>query len=199
MAYTNLAEVRALEEMSDTSLIPDATITEAIAYAEELIDRFTGTSWEHKTFTVTLTGNGAGTIRLADDEGRPILYPQTLTSVTVDSVAQTTTAWALYPEGHIVRDEGSFTSTHPGRNVVVSGTAGITSAAPEDIKWCARTIARQYILDLVGRVPDRAMSLNTSEGVVTIAQASGHPDRPTSLPEVNARLVRRRQRGPTFI
>jgi len=196
--YCSLAEVRAMEEMDDATAVPDATITEAIAYAEELIDRFTGTSWIYKTFSVTLSGSNDSAIRLKDDEGRAILYPRTISSCTVDGTSQTTAGWALYPEGVVVRDTGYFTNTFPGRNVVVVGTAGLTTAAPEDIAWCARTIARQYILDLISRLPDRATGVNTSDGTIMLAQASAHPDRPTSLPDVNARLVRRRQRGPSI-
>lgn len=197
--YTTVAEVRAMEDMEDASAISDDLITEAIDYAEELIDRFTGTSWVYKSFSTTITGNDRTSILLRDIEGRVILYPQTLTSVTIDGDAVAdTSGWALYPEGILTRDTGVFTDTFPGRNIVVAGTAGITSAAPNDIAWCARTLARQYILDLVSRVPDRATGVQTPDGNITFAQASAHPDRPTSLPEVNARLVRRRQRGPGF-
>jgi len=200
MAYTTLAIVRALPEMEDVTVILDAHITDAIDYATELIDHFTGTSWEAKAFTTTLTGNGKDHILLRDVDGRVILYPQTLSSVTIDSVAQTTTDWALYPEGLIVQDStgGGFTFTAPGRNIVVSGTAGITSTVPEDIQWCARVIARQNILERFSRVNDRATTLQTADGQVNIAVASAHPDRPTAVPEVNARLVRRRQIGPVF-
>ena len=198
MAYTDLATVRALPEMEDDTVILDAHITEAIAYATELIDRFTGTSWEAKAFSVTMTGNGRNNIQLKDDEGRVIMFPISLTNVEIDDVTQTTTDWALYPEGVVVTDSGSFTYTKPGRNILIEGTAGLTTTAPEDIQWCARVIARQHILERFSRVNDRATTLQTSDGQINVAVASAHPDRPTAVPEVNARLVRRRQRGPTF-
>jgi len=194
--YCTIAEIRALEEMDDETAIPDDTITEAIDYAEELIDRFTGTSWVYKSYSLTLTGNGKDSIRMVDDEGRTIMFPRTIASCTIDGTSQTTANWALHPEGIITRDSGAFTFKHPGRNVVISGTAGLTSSAPQDIAWCARTIARQYLIELVSRLPERATGLNTPDGNIMLAQASAHPDRPTSLPDVNARLVRRRQRGP---
>lgn len=196
--YCTLAEVRAMEELGDSSVISDDLITEAIDYAEELIDRFTGTSWVYKPFTVTLSGNGLSSLQLRDDEGRVIMFPRTLASVSIDGSSVSTAGWALYPEGIIVRKSGAFTVTHPGRNVTITGTAGMTSTVPNDIAWCARTIARQYIIDLVSRLPERATGLQSPDGNITLAQASAHPDRPTSLPEVNARLVRRRQRGPTI-
>lgn len=71
-------------------------------------------------------------------------------------------------------------------------------APPETIRWCVRRIARQYALDLVSRVPDRALQLQTEFGSVQLAQAGG-PWRPTSLPEVNAHLNRYRVRLPFFL
>ncbi|MBC9714500.1 hypothetical protein H9Y04_18235 [Streptomyces sp. TRM66268-LWL] len=70
-------------------------------------------------------------------------------------------------------------------------------APPETIRWCVRKIARQYVLDLVSRVPDRALQLQTEFGSIQLAQAGGNW-RPTSLPEVNAQLNRYRVRLPFF-
>ncbi|MFF4408120.1 hypothetical protein [Streptomyces sp. NPDC001404] len=71
--------------------------------------------------------------------------------------------------------------------------------APETIRWCVRTLARQWCLDLVSRIPDRALQLQSEFGSVQLAQAGG-PWRPTSLPEVNAQLNRYRVRVPfTFL
>jgi len=193
--YTSIAEVRALDNLSDATTWPDATITEAIEYAEELIDNYTGTSWIHKAFTVTLDGKGGRAILLRNDEGYPVLFLRTITAVTIDGVSLSPadwSSWGLYPSGKVIRDSGSFPWATEGRNVVISGTAGVTSAAPKDISWAARTVAAQYAKDLVSRVPDRAMQVQNDFGTVMMAQASSNPDRPTSLPEVNARLARRR-------
>lgn len=192
--YASLAEVRAIDGMDDDTTFPDATVNEAIDYAEELIDRYTGTSWVYKSFSVTMSGNGRRSLQLIDDEGRIVLNPRTLSSVTVDGdVVSDTSGWALHPDGLIVRDSGTFATSTVGRNVVVSGTAGLTQTVPKDIAWAARTLARQYALDLVSRIPDRALQIQNDFGSVTLAQAGNHPDRPTSLPEVNARLARRKQ------
>lgn len=191
--YADLADLRALDGLDDSAVYSDATVNEAIDWAEGLVDRYTGTSWVAKAFSATLDGTGTARIRLVDDEGHPILYPQTITSATVDTVAQTTTGWVLRPEGVIVRDSGTFATATGGLNVVIAGTAGITATAPDDIAWCVRTIARQYLLDLLSRVPDRALQVQNDFGTVQLAQPGTHPDRPTSIPEVNARLARRRQ------
>ncbi|WP_030240802.1 MULTISPECIES: hypothetical protein [unclassified Streptomyces] len=66
---------------------------------------------------------------------------------------------------------------------------------PETIRWCVRTLARQYVLDHVSRIPDRALQLQSEFGSIQLAQAGGHW-RPTSLPEVNAKLNLYRVRLP---
>lgn len=71
----------------------------------------------------------------------------------------------------------------------------VENPTPETIRWCVRTLARQYALDHVSRIPDRALQLQTEFGSVQLAQAGGSW-RPTSLPEVNARLNLYRQRLP---
>ena len=193
--YTSIGEVLAVDGLSDEATFPDATITEAIDWAEELIDRYTGTSWVYKAFSVTLSGNGRRAIRLTDDEGHPVLYPRSITTATESGVSIADfSGWALFPDGLVVRDDASWGSSSVGRNIVVAGTAGFSVSAPEDIGWCARTLARQYAIDLVSRIPDRALQIQNDFGTVQLTQASSHPDRPTSLPDVNARLSRRRQR-----
>lgn len=66
---------------------------------------------------------------------------------------------------------------------------------PEVIRWCVRTLARQYVLDHVSRIPDRALQLQSEFGSIQLAQAGGNW-RPTSLPEVNAKLNLYRARLP---
>jgi hypothetical protein len=66
---------------------------------------------------------------------------------------------------------------------------------PETIRWCVRTLARQYVLDHVSRIPDRALQLQSEFGSIQLAQAGGNW-RPTSLPEVNAKLNLYRARLP---
>lgn len=191
--YATIAEVRATDGLDDETTFPDATVTEAIDWAEELIDRYTGTSWVAKAFTVTLSGDGSDSIQLRNYEGRPILFPISITSATIDGEAVAdTSGWKLYPNGVVWSDTDTFSKSSGGRNVVISGTAGATTSAPNDIAWATRTLARQYALDLVSRVPDRALQVQNEFGTVQLSQASSHPDRPTSLPEVNARLAHRR-------
>ena len=71
----------------------------------------------------------------------------------------------------------------------------VENPTPETIRWCVRTLARQYVLDHVSRIPDRALQLQSEFGSIQLAQAGGQW-RPTSLPEVNARLNLYRVRLP---
>lgn len=66
---------------------------------------------------------------------------------------------------------------------------------PETIRWCVRSLARQFVLDSVSRIPDRALQLQSEFGSIQLAQAGGSW-RPTSLPEVNAKLNLYRVRLP---
>lgn len=71
----------------------------------------------------------------------------------------------------------------------------VDNPTPEIIRWCVRAIARQYVLDTVSRIPDRALQLQSEFGSIQLAQAGG-AFRPTSLPEVNAKLNLYRARLP---
>ena len=200
MAYASLAEMRALDGLDDTTTFPDADVTAAVAQAEAEIDRYCFTTFEHKVFSSTVSGNARRHIQLVDDEGYPILYLRTLTSVaeTQDGVTENIASgvynnWRLYPEGIIIKDENTFPHDDQGRNIVIAGTAGLTSAAPTIVAWAARKLARFHLLEDVSRTDERALSMVTDFGNVMLAQASNHPERPTSLPEVNARLARYRQ------
>lgn len=189
MSYCTITNVRSVQGLDDVSIYPDAIVTEAITQAEETIDAYTGTSFTYKAFTVTLDGTNSDAIRV------PHLFLRTLTSVTVDGAAQTTTGWALHDDGYIVRGTGTFTYTHPGLNVVITGTAGATSAAPAEIAWAARTLAIGNLLQLENRVPDRALAVQSEFGNIAVAQAGGQ-NRPTEYPAVNAVLNRHKHRPP---
>ncbi|MFF4430503.1 hypothetical protein ACFYZ4_15180 [Streptomyces sp. NPDC001513] len=118
MSYVTIDELRALDGLEDSSLFADSTLSEAIDYAVETVESYTGQKW---------------------------------------------------------------------------GTA--ENPTPATIEWCVRTLARQYCLDLVSRIPDRALQLQSEFGSIQLSQAGG-TWRPTSLPEVNAQLNRYRVRLP---
>lgn len=201
MAYATTADVRAVSKedaVGDENQVPDSDITAGISYAETVIDQYCGTSFEFRTFSVTIDGNGASSIRLVSDEGRTVMYPQTLTSATIDGTAVDAgelATWKLHRHGVIARVEGLFPAAVGGRNVVVVGTAGMTSAPPVDIAQAASLIARQFALDAFNRANRRALTI-TDElgGQALLAQPGKHG--PTGIPEVNQILKNRRRRRP---
>tara|TARA_R110000744_G_scaffold78022_2_gene154011 strand:- start:689 stop:1267 length:579 start_codon:yes stop_codon:yes gene_type:complete len=189
MTYASEADLLAADGMDDAVVTAEMR-TAALEYADGLIDKYCGTSFVHKPFSVTLDGNG----RIDITSG--VLFPQTLISVTVSGVAVADmSGWGLHEDGWIIRDTGAFTSVIVGRNVVIAGTAGVSATPPDGIAWCALTIARQHILDQVSRIPDRALSVANEFGNIMLAQAGGFW-RPTNLPDVNAVLNRHRHRPP---
>jgi len=199
MAYTTLVIVRAMEGMvGETTAYPDATIATGILWAEELIDEYTGTSWTAKSTSMTIDGSGTSRLTLEDPyDQRRVLFPRTVSAISVDGTDEISLvgSWALFPEGFILRDEGTFTYTWPGRNVVITVTAGATTTVPEDIAYAARTIARQYALDQISRVEDRAVMLTTEMGTLRLSQPGSKY--PTGMPQVDAILNRRRHRPPS--
>lgn len=190
MAYATISEVRALDGLDDADAYPDAVIQEAIDLATEDIDGYTGATWEAKPFQVTVEANGRSTLVV------PVLFIRTLTAVTIDGEEVDASGWVVYDHGEIHRPDGYFS----GYQVTIEGTAGVTQchrcyvASPCDpIRWATRTLAGQYAKDLTSRIPDRALQVQSDFGSIQLAQAGG-PDRPTSLPEVNARLKRHRHK-----
>lgn len=195
MAYTTLADVRALDTLvGNETTYPDAAITEGIAWAKVVIDDYCGTSFEPEAFTVTVPGTGTAHLRPTWPDGHAVLFIQTITACTVDGTAVAdVSGWGVRDGSVVVRDTGTFTAPTVGDNVVLSGTAGV-AAVPADIAWCARTLARQYVLELNSKVPKRELTGGESSGFGLMAQAGGI-GRPTNLPDVNARLARNRHRA----
>lgn len=177
MAYTTLSEVRALDGLDDESLFPDSALNDAIAYAEELILDYCG-PWAPTSITLTFQGSATDVVTLG------VSGVRSLDSLTVNGTSAVSGASVTF-DGVLTLAEVAYADDL----IVVTVTAGYQSTAPERLSWAARTIARQYVLDLARRTPDRALSVASEYGTVQLAQAGG-PGRPTNLPDVNAVLQR---------
>jgi hypothetical protein len=182
MAYAVVADVRALDGLADTTVFPDATLQDGIDFATELIDGYCGTSFETKNFSVTLDGSGSFV------QATGVLFIRSLTSVTIDGVAQTLSDLVYANDGTLRHKNGYFPSWWWGQNVVVAGTAGVTAVAGPRIKWACRTIARDYCLNLHSRIPSRALTVSNDLGQIEVRAQAGGPGRPTNMPDVNAVL-----------
>lgn len=199
--YTDLATVRSMEGMADSVVFTDEIINNAMNEADLLIDDYTGTSWTAKAWSMTVSGSASRRLTLEDpfNGQRRVLFPRSITAVTVDGTSQlaASSSWALFPEGFVLKDSGIFEYTAPGMNVVIAGTAGASTAAPVDIQLVARTLARQYALDTVSRVDDRAVMMTTEVGTIRLSQPGKRW--PTGMPQLDAILNRRRHRGPAIV
>lgn len=182
MAYATVAELRALDGLADNVVYPDVTLQEGIDFATELIDGYCGTSFESKVFSVTLDGTNRQWVVTG------VLFIRTLTSITIDGIAQTVGDFVGRDDGVVVWKTGFFTAQPWGENVVIGGTASVTTTVPKRIAWAARTIARQWCLELHSRLPSRALSVSNELGQFEMRAQAGAHDRPTNLPDVNAVL-----------
>jgi hypothetical protein len=191
--YATTSDLRALDGLGDATLYPDDLLSTSITYATQLIDSYCGASFEPRTFTAYCEPISR---RTPADVGRlrvPVIGPRTVTSATNwDGTALDVAAWTVEPEYAEVATDVLLT-----HRVTLTGTASATATVPTDVAWAARTVARQWLLDLHSRTPDRALSVQNDYGQVQLAQAGGK-NRPTSLPDVNAVLNRHRHRPPTF-
>lgn len=78
------------------------------------------------------------------------------------------------------RKDDVWTYTEPGNKVVIDYEFGAAKAAPNDIRWAARVLARYHLLEQVSRIPDRAISVQSEFGQIQLAQPG--MNRPTLCP-----------------
>ena len=202
--YFDVADLRALPDLSDETRYPDAALNSGQAYVESLIDRVCRTSFVYRQQVDTLSGSSIdarGQLRLT----KP--YPQQLISVTVDGLDLDDTGLAgltLSPAGMIGPQLAGPGYTYPvsqdwgpvggvfgvgTSNVIVTYTAGWSATCPADLSGAALKAARGWVLAQYGAsgAPDRAMSLTNEFGNVQLATAS--VKRPTGYPDVDAVIL----------
>ncbi len=194
MVYTTLAKVRALAGLvNETSAYPDAEIEAAILLTKVIIDDYTGTSFEYDTATIVLDGTGSTAIWTGVADLR------TVTSATINGDAVSdVSGWKVHPgKGKIVRDTGVFTWDKQGQNVSIVVTAGATSTVPGDILYAANHLTRWFTMRPHSGTDENVLTTQNEWGTTRYAQPDGKFG-PTSLPEVNAILRRRRSRPPAI-
>ncbi len=191
--YCSPAEVRAMPSITgESSTFPAADLVEAIAYSTELIDNYVGTSFVQRYQRDVLNGTDSQTIRATQ------MFPTTLLAASIDGTALTSseiTDTALFEDGAMMRKDDVWAYTSPGNKVLIEYEYGVGKAAPADIAWCAKTLARYWLLEQVSRIPDRAISVQSEIGQIQLAQPG--MNRPSPLPDVNVILNRHRHRAPT--
>lgn len=183
MAYATVDEVRNMDPLDKDPNYTDAMISDGIAWAKARIDEETGTSWEFESRTVVVDGSGGAQVSLG------VVGVQTITSATVDGApVADVSSWVARPGGVIWRGD-SLTFPTGVSNVEIVVTAGMAAAAPADIAYAARLLARRYVLDELSNPVQREIEM--AEFGPAAVGAYGGRGRPTPDPAVNAVLRRR--------
>lgn len=188
--------MRALDGLGNSAVHSDAEIDTSIILAKSTVDRYTGnvfgdvTTPAYDAFTTTLDGNGHRVIRLVDGNGATLFHARTVSSVTIDGVADAGITYKIKADGDLHRSSGAWSRASDGfgQNIVVVGTYGYSDTPPELITWACESIARFWLINLKSRMPDRALNLTTADGSYEVRAQSGGVGRPTAMPDVNTAL-----------
>jgi hypothetical protein len=180
--YADLAEIRALDALSNVTKYPEATLARARWQAEAKFEDATGVAWVPRHDRQVCFGDN--TTQLLTRWPRP----RSLIAVTINGAAAADlTLFSLYDIGVVERASGvtwprGTTSTG---NVVVEYTHGYDRPT-EDLRQAFLTYVRYLVLDTTSRIPDRASAYSTEFGTFQLVTAGFN--RPTGLPEIDVVL-----------
>lgn len=180
--YAELAEIRGLDALGNTSKYPTAVLDRARWQAEEKFEDATGVAWVPRHDRQVAFGDNTTQLLLRWPR------PRSLVAVTVNGTAAADlTAFSLYDTGLIERTSGVVwpTGVTSSGNIVVEYTHGY-DRPPEDLRMAFLAYVRYLVLDTTSRIPDRASSYSTDFGTFQLVTAGFN--RPTGLPEIDAIL-----------
>lgn len=184
--YVSLADVRALDGLSDTSKYPLARLAEVRSWFADKVEGTCGLSFVPRFGRVVLDGDDSTWLLL------PHLHVRSLQSVHIDGVAVTPlTDWHPYDSGKIARDDGGTFPAGVG-NVIVQYEHGL-DVPPESLREAALVAIRYKLLGDNSGIPDWATSLSTEGGTISGPRAG--PGRPFGIPEVDAVVAELTERG----
>lgn len=178
-----------MPNLADVTKFPDAKLTAAVAWFEELFEDYTGVAFETRTVTDErhyLTSSG--TIILDH------LYPRTVAAVRVYSSAAVSVAYGAGELADLRVDRsgilrrvslGEFTSSFG--LVAVDYTHYKTVTAPADVVEAAKVAVRAHLID--DYQANRQFAVATEAGIVRISQPG--PDRPFGIDSVDEVANRR--------
>lgn len=180
--YFDLADLRAMKDLSSMSTYPTDRLRAARAWIEEIIDRQCGTSFVHRYHRDIRT-------RVHGLLSKP--YTRSLLSVTVDDATVDLDTIALDDVGAIWWAGTGSRWCPAGYTSDIRYTAGWADACPGDLRDVALQAARWRLISTDGQsgIPSRATSITNEFGNVTLATASAEYNRPTGIPDVDAVIV----------
>lgn len=189
--YADLAEIRTLDALSNTTKYPAAKLEAARAQAEDRFEEVTGVAWVPRHDRQTVSGDATTQLLLRWPR------PRSLIAITIDGTVQgDLTKFRLYSTGIVERTAGSTwprEAAGGGGNVIVEYTHGYDRPS-EDLRQAFLTYVRYLLLDTTSRIPDRASVMSTDLGSFQLVTAGFK--RPTGLPDVDAVLNDHDQRIP---
>lgn len=189
--YAELADIRTLDALNNTTRYPEAKLAVARTQAEDRFDWATGVAWVPRHEREILSGLGRAQLALRWQRPRSVI------ATTIDgTVISDLSTLRLYNWGVIERTAGltfPVEASGGGGNVIVEYTHGYDTP-PADLKQAFLTYVRYLVLESTSRIPDRASTLSTDFGTMQLVTAGFQ--RPTGLPEVDAVLNDRSHRIP---
>ena len=182
--WFDLATLRAQQGLSNTSTFPLPLLESARVAAEDFCEAVLGIAQVPRL--VRWSGPWDGTAERA--WVRPVPVRKVRRALVDDDVKDVTDwkgagTWIALP------------APVPGTRAEVWYEAGL-DAPPADLAQACLMLARHLVLGSTSSVPDRARSLTTEVGTFHLNVASEQS--PTGLPEVDATLVRHRDRRPVI-
>jgi hypothetical protein len=178
--YAALADIRALQGLTDVVAFPNAKLAESRQWFEDKAETFCGVAFVPRYARDVLDGSGSRTLELKHQR------PRTIISAKFDGAAQTTTTWDLYEAGYIVAPS-SFPSGN--RNIEIIYEHGF-DGPDTDMRQAALTAIRDNALGLASGIPPQATEVR--QEFTTISLSTPGPQAPTGIPSVDQVLIEQR-------
>jgi hypothetical protein len=182
--YAALADIRALQGLSDVVAFPNAKLAESRQWFEDKAEAHCGVAFVPRYARDVLDGNGSSKLKLRHNR------PTRIISAKFDGAAQTTTTWDLYEDdgsdGFIVAPS-SFPSGN--RNIEIIYEHGFDGPDSE-MRQAALTAIRDNALGLASGIPPQATEVR--QEFTTISLSTPGPNAPTGIPSVDQVLNARR-------
>lgn len=219
--YFDLAELRAMNGLSDTTTFPTQSLAEARRVTEDLIEAYCRVAFVQRFNRELLDGYGLGTllgglargidwrttgsaasmmVERTPNKPLPPGNVSPLIKVLVNQqqggwTVQDTSTWTLSEWGRISTTGYIFPPAIAGQNLDVQYAHGYLTPPP-DVRRAALRLARQVLLTQQSAIPDRAHTMTTDVATFSLTMAS--EEFPTGLPEVDAVLQQYREWVPRF-
>jgi len=172
--YVSLADIRAEDSLSNTSLFPNEKLAQARQWFEDKVEPFCGVAFVPRYARDVLDGKGSSRLKLRHNR------PRTVISAKFDGVAQTTTTWDLYEDGYIIAPS-PFPAGY--RNVEIIYEHGF-DGPDSDMREAALTAIRSRLLGDRSGIPPNISQMSV-DGMTQTFRA---PTRPTGIGEVDTVL-----------